>query len=171
MPEVHIVPDREKAARAGHADAAAGVHDQRRLRRRAQRPLHRQATSATTSACGCLEQQRESPDQLDDLYVKTRRRASWCRCATWPTRRSISTLPVINRYNHLRKVELTANMAPGVSQGEAIARCLEIAEEVREEMEPAAELPHRAAGQRPGDAARRSTACGARWRWASSSPT
>src|SRR5204862_5682380 len=50
------------------------------------------------------------------------------------TRKILSTLPIINRYNHLRKVELTANMAPGVSQGEAIARCREIAEGVRAEM-------------------------------------
>src|SRR5262249_37319868 len=46
----------------------------------------------------------------------------------------VSTLPIINRYNHLRKVEITANMAPGTSQGEAIARSQAIAEEVREEM-------------------------------------
>src|SRR5262249_24901525 len=49
-------------------------------------------------------------------------------------REVVSTLPIINRYNHLRKVELTANMATGVSQGEAIARCRELADEVREEM-------------------------------------
>ena len=36
------------------------------------------------------------------------------------------TLPVINRYNHQRKIEITANTAPGVSQGEAIRRCQEI---------------------------------------------
>ena len=47
-------------------------------------------------------------------------------------RKPTSTLPVINRYNHLRKVEITANMAPGVSQGEAIARCAAIAEGVRQ---------------------------------------
>ena len=35
--------------------------------------------------------------------------------------RHVSTLPVINRYNHQRKIEITANPAPGVSQGEAIA--------------------------------------------------
>ena len=40
----------------------------------------------------------------------------------------ISTLPVINRYNHQRKVEITASPAPGVSQGEAIERCRQVAE-------------------------------------------
>jgi len=39
----------------------------------------------------------------------------------------VSTLPVINRYNHQRKIEITANTAEGVSQGEAIARCKDIA--------------------------------------------
>jgi multidrug efflux pump subunit AcrB len=39
---------------------------------------------------------------------------------------TVSTLPVINRYNHQRKIEITASPAPGVSQGEAIARCQEI---------------------------------------------
>src|SRR5262249_2080111 len=60
------------------------------------------------------------------LYVATAKQAT--------PREIDSTLPIINRYNHLRKVELTANMAPGVSQGEAIVRSQEIAEQVREEM-------------------------------------
>jgi HAE1 family hydrophobic/amphiphilic exporter-1 len=32
----------------------------------------------------------------------------------------VGTLPVINRFNHQRKIEVTANPGPGVSQGEAI---------------------------------------------------
>jgi HAE1 family hydrophobic/amphiphilic exporter-1 len=46
----------------------------------------------------------------------------------------VSTLPTINRYNHLRKVEITANVAPGISQGEAITRAHEIAAGVRDDM-------------------------------------
>src|SRR5262249_40422328 len=42
----------------------------------------------------------------------------------------VPTLPVINRYNHQRKIEITANPAPGVSQGEAIAHCQRIIQEV-----------------------------------------
>jgi multidrug efflux pump subunit AcrB len=80
-----------------------------------------------------LEGQRMSPDQTDDLYVESDRGALVpLRDVT--TRKIVSTLPIINRYNHLRKVELTANMAPGVSQGEAIARSNAMAEEVREEI-------------------------------------
>jgi HAE1 family hydrophobic/amphiphilic exporter-1 len=47
----------------------------------------------------------------------------------------VSTLPVINRYSHKRKIEITATPAPGVSQGEAIARCQQIAERVLPEQE------------------------------------
>src|SRR5262249_38668977 len=42
-------------------------------------------------------------------------------------RQTVSTLPVINRYNHQRKIEITASPARGISQGEAIAVCQEIA--------------------------------------------
>jgi multidrug efflux pump subunit AcrB len=80
-----------------------------------------------------LENQRESPDQLDGLYVKNDQgRLIPIKDVT--TRKTLSTLPIINRYNHLRKVELTANIAPGVSQGEAVQRSREIAEGVRDEM-------------------------------------
>jgi multidrug efflux pump subunit AcrB len=78
--------------------------------------------------------QRDTPPKLDELYLKTDagRLVPLSDLASYET---VSTLPVINRYNHLRKVELTANMAPGVSQGEAIAKAHAIAEEVRDEME------------------------------------
>src|SRR5262249_24966257 len=80
-----------------------------------------------------LGQQRASPDHLSDLYVKTDS-GKLVPPRDVATSQIVSTLPVINRYNHLRKIELTANMANGVSQGEAIVRCRELAEEVREEM-------------------------------------
>jgi multidrug efflux pump subunit AcrB len=172
MPEVHLVPDRDKCAELGI-------------------PIQRLAFTLNVAFGGVrngrftdldkrydvrlrfLEQQRESPDQLDQLFVKTNSgqlvplsdvtrarlpivpealallavapNAGFPAGLPWgglgfagskPTsqREIESTLPIINRYNHLRKVELTANMAPGVSQGEAIARSQEIAEEVREEM-------------------------------------
>src|SRR5581483_717898 len=43
-------------------------------------------------------------------------------------------LPIITRYNHMRKVQLTANTGEGVPQAEAMAACLAIAEEARDEM-------------------------------------
>src|SRR5262249_38921871 len=127
MPEVQIVPDRNKAAELGI-------------------PVQRLAFTINV-AFGCvrsgrftvddkrydvrvryLETERSSPDQLADVYVKTDA-GKLIPLRDVVLHRTVSTLPVINRYNHLRKVELTANMAPGVSQGEAIARCREIAEE------------------------------------------
>jgi multidrug efflux pump subunit AcrB len=80
-----------------------------------------------------VEGQRALPDQIKGLFVKTEKGplvplSDLCEV------HEASTLPLINRYNHLRKVELTANMGPGISQGEAIARAHEITEQVREEM-------------------------------------
>src|SRR5262249_50031011 len=73
--------------------------------------------------------QRASPDQLAPLVVRSadNRLVPLIDLATWKT---VATLPVINRYNHQRKIEITASPAPGVSQGEAIERCQQIAEEI-----------------------------------------
>ncbi|MSR30781.1 MAG: efflux RND transporter permease subunit [Gemmataceae bacterium] len=87
-----------------------------------------------------LEDQRNTPGLLDRLQIRPEVPLS--KTSNGPTipvkdlssYQTVSTLPLINRYNHLRKVEITANMGPGVSQGTAIARCKEIAEEVRLEM-------------------------------------
>jgi HAE1 family hydrophobic/amphiphilic exporter-1 len=43
---------------------------------------------------------------------------------------TVSTLPVVNRYNHQRKIGITASPATGVSQGEAIEVCQQIAERI-----------------------------------------
>jgi multidrug efflux pump subunit AcrB len=132
MPEVRVLPDRVKAA-------ALGV------------PIQRLAFTINVAFGGVrngrftdldkrydvrlryLGHERASPNQLEDLYVKTTR-GKLVPLRDVTTAKVVSTLPVINRYNHLRKVELTANMAPGVTQGDAIARMQELAEEVREEM-------------------------------------
>jgi multidrug efflux pump len=133
MPEYHVMPDRDLAGEVGL-------------------PVQRLAFTLNVAFGGVrsgrftdldkrydvrlrlLEQQRQSPDQLADLYFKTDQ-SKLVPLSDVTTRQVVSTLPVINRYNHLRKVELTANMAPGVSQGEAIARCYELAHAVRDELE------------------------------------
>ncbi len=132
MPEIHVVPDRAKAAELGV-------------------PIQRLAFALNVAFGGIrsgrftefdrrydvrlryLQQQRSSPDDLSDLYVKTNS-GKLVPLRDVTTTQVISTLPVINRYNHMRKIELTANMAEGVSQGEAIARSRELTEAVREEM-------------------------------------
>jgi HAE1 family hydrophobic/amphiphilic exporter-1 len=132
MPEVHVVPDREKAAELGVPIqrlaftlnvAFGGVRNGR----------FTDADKRYDVRLRYLEQQRSSPDDLADLYVKTDT-GKLVPLRDVTTTKIVSTLPIINRYNHMRKVELTANMAPGVDQGEAIVRCREIAEQVREEM-------------------------------------
>lgn len=130
MPEVHVFPDRAKAAELGI-------------------PVQRLANTLNVAFGGVrngrfteqdkrydvrvrsLEQQRESPDLLANLYVKTDA-GKLVPMRDVADNKTVSTLPLINRYNHLRKVEITANMAPGFSQGEAIAQSFEIAEEVRD---------------------------------------
>jgi HAE1 family hydrophobic/amphiphilic exporter-1 len=78
-------------------------------------------------------QQRASPNQLEPLTLRAgdNRLVPLSDVATMET---VATLPVINRYDHQRKIEITASPAPGVSQGEAIAACQKITEEVRQEL-------------------------------------
>jgi HAE1 family hydrophobic/amphiphilic exporter-1 len=73
--------------------------------------------------------QRASPNDLDAFYLRTNS-GQLVPLGDVATRRIVATLPVINRYNHQRKIEITATPAAGVSQGEAIARCQQIAERV-----------------------------------------
>jgi HAE1 family hydrophobic/amphiphilic exporter-1 len=132
MPEVRVVPDRVKAAELGI-------------------PIQRLAFTLNVAVGGVRsgrfteldkrydvrirsrEQQRSTPDKLRDIYIKTEA-GKLVPLSDLAETKVVSTLPLINRYNHLRKVELTANMAPGVSQGEAIIQAHEIAHQVREEM-------------------------------------
>jgi HAE1 family hydrophobic/amphiphilic exporter-1 len=132
MPEVHVVPDRLKASELGipvqrlafTLNVAFGGVRNGRFTDQDKRYDVRVRTQ---------EQHRESPDQLQYLYVKTDNN-KLVPLSDLAESKMVSTLPMINRYNHLRKVELTANMAPGVSQGEAIVRSHEIAEEVRDQI-------------------------------------
>jgi len=133
MPEVHVFPDREKAAALGIDIqqlawtvnvAYGGVRNGR----------FTDGDRRYDVRLRFLEQQRQSPDQLPKLYVKARGE-KLVPLSDLTDLKVKSTLPQINRHNHLRKVELTANMAPGISQGEAFRRSLEIAEQEREAME------------------------------------
>jgi multidrug efflux pump subunit AcrB len=132
MQEVHIVPDRAKAAELGI-------------------PIERLGLAINVAIGGLrggrftdvdrrydvrlryLAPQRSVPDQLADTQVKTESgRLIPIREAA--TIRTQSTLPIINRHNHQRKIELTANPAPKVNQGEAVRACAQLAEAVREEL-------------------------------------
>lgn len=132
MPELHILPSREKAEQVGI-------------------PMQRLGFTINAAIGGLrvgrftdgehrydvrirfLETQRASPDQLNSVQVKTQD-GKLIPLGDIVTTQTVSTLPVINRYNRRRKIELSANMSPGVSQGEALTRCKALAEEVREEL-------------------------------------
>jgi HAE1 family hydrophobic/amphiphilic exporter-1 len=132
MPEVNVFPDRRKAAELGipvqrlafTLNIAFGGVRSGRFTDEDKRYDNRLRN---------IEQQRQSPDQLHDLYVKVPS-GKLVPLRDLAEVKMRSTLPQINRYNHLRKVEITANMAPGVAQGEAVVRSREIAEQVRDEM-------------------------------------
>lgn len=137
MQEVQIMPDREKAGARNVsmrrlafvlAVGTGGFRDGRFT------PL---ATGSTARRYDVRlryqEDQRSAPDAILDDFVKNED-GKLIPLRDVTTVKVISTLPTIHRYNHQRKVELTANMAPGISQGEAISRSLEIAEQVRDEM-------------------------------------
>ena len=70
-------------------------------------------------------QQRASPNQLDPLTVRSND-GRLLQLVDVVSQRTVATLPVINRYNHQRKIEITASPAARISQGEAITRCQEI---------------------------------------------
>jgi multidrug efflux pump subunit AcrB len=131
MPEIHIMPQRAKAEELGipmqrlgfTINAAIGGLRVGRFT---------DADHRYDVRMRFLETQRASPDQLDSVHVKTDT-GRLIPLHDVVTTKTVSTLPVINRYNRRRKIELSANMAPGVSQGEALAACRQIAEEVREE--------------------------------------
>src|SRR5262249_43180847 len=70
--------------------------------------------------------QRSTPDQLAPLQL----RAGPDRLvpvSDVTTQTTVATLPMIPRFNHQRKIEVTASPAPGVSQGQAILACQQIA--------------------------------------------
>jgi multidrug efflux pump subunit AcrB len=139
MQEVQIVPDREKAAARNVsmrrlafvlAVGTGGFRDGRFTP-----PVDGTNTARRYDVrLRYLEGQRSSPDDILDDFVKNDD-GKLIPIREVAKVNVISTLPTIHRYNHQRKVELTANMAPGVAQGEAIARSLAIAEETRAEME------------------------------------
>jgi HAE1 family hydrophobic/amphiphilic exporter-1 len=79
-------------------------------------------------------QERSSPDDLKLMTLRAGDKSLVNVEDVVESMEPKSTLPVINRYNHQRKVEITASPAGDVSQGEAIARCQQLNEKVRREV-------------------------------------
>jgi HAE1 family hydrophobic/amphiphilic exporter-1 len=133
MPEVQIYPDREKMADVGIpvgrlADSVQLYVGGPRVAKYTDRGRRYDVRIRLQL------QERASPDDLGPLTL----RAGDNRLVPLgdvASLRTVATLPVINRYKHQRKIEITANPAHGVSQGEAIARCQELAKTVLPENE------------------------------------
>lgn len=127
MPEVQVTPDREKLALLGM-------------------PVSRLAESISLLVGGervgrftdkgrrydvrvrFQEQERTSPENLLLMTLRAGDTKLVSVEDVVGELKTVSTLPVINRYNHQRKIEITANTAEGVSQGEAIAKTKELAQ-------------------------------------------
>jgi multidrug efflux pump subunit AcrB len=128
MMELHILPDREKCALVGVsvgtlADTVSALVGGLRVGKFTDRGKRYDVRVRL------LASQRSTPADLPPLMLRGSggRLVPLTDVAKFDV---IPTLPVINRYNHQRKIEITANTAAGVSQGEAIRRCQEIARNI-----------------------------------------
>src|SRR5262249_45982131 len=128
MPELQIFPDREKLALVGVP--VGRVADTMSLLVGGQR-VGKFTDSGRRYDIRVMLQlpQRSSPNDLDPLNVSTNS-GTLVPVMDVARTKTVATLPVINRYNHQRKIEITASPAAGISQGEAIAKCQQIAERV-----------------------------------------
>jgi hydrophobic/amphiphilic exporter-1 (mainly G- bacteria), HAE1 family len=145
MPEVQIRPDREKLAMVGVpvgrlADSMSLLVGGQRVGKYTDRGRRYDVRVRLQL------QKRSSPNDLESLSLRSgdNRLVPLNDVASMDT---VATLPVINRYDHQRKIEITATPAPGYSQGEAIAACQRMTEEVRRE----AQQEREKAGLPPGD--------------------
>jgi HAE1 family hydrophobic/amphiphilic exporter-1 len=128
MPEVRIIPNRDKLAMVNMT--MAHLANSLSLHVGGQRIAKYTEHGRRYDVRMRLQlQQRASPSQLEPLLLRSgdNRLVPLGDVATLET---VSTLPIINRYNHQRKIQITASPAPGISQGEAIEKCLRIADEL-----------------------------------------
>ncbi len=128
MSEVQIYPDREKMALLGIpvsrlADSLSLLVGGQRVAKFTDRGRRYDVRVRLQL------HQRGSPDQLDALTLRAGDQRL-VPLTDFVSRKTVATLPVIHRFNHERKIEITANPATGVSQGEAIAFCRQLVQGV-----------------------------------------
>ncbi len=145
MAEVQIVPDREKLALVAVpvervANTLSLLVGGQRVGKYTDRGRRYDVRARLRM------QQRASPNNLDPLTVRAGD-GRLVQLVDVVSRHTVATLPVINRYNHQRKIEITASPAAGVSQGEAIARC----EQIVADLQKLSAEERRAAGLPAGD--------------------
>lgn len=129
MPEVQIRPDREKLALINMP--VGRLADSMSLLVGGERVAKFTANNRRYDVRVRLrEQERATPDALKLMTLRGGDNRLVTVEDVVASIDTVATLPVINRYKHQRKIEITASPGPGVSQGEAIARCQQIAHEV-----------------------------------------
>jgi HAE1 family hydrophobic/amphiphilic exporter-1 len=124
MPELHVLPDREKCAMVGVpvgtlADTVNALIGGLRVGKFTDRGKRYDVRVRL------LADQRASPLNLPPLALRGAG-GKLVQIQDIAQFEIVPTLPILNRYNHQRKIEITANTVPGVSQGQAIRRCQEI---------------------------------------------
>jgi multidrug efflux pump subunit AcrB len=129
MPEVRIRPDREKLSlvnmSVNHlADSISLLVGGARVAKFTDRGRRYDVRVRMR------EQERATPDSLKLMTLRAGNNQLVNVGDVVESIDILPTLPVINRYNHQRKIEITANPAPGVSQGEAIETVEKIIKEV-----------------------------------------
>ncbi len=129
MPELQIVPDREKLAQLGMP--AERLANGMSLLVGGERVAKYTANNRRYDVrVRFQEQERATPEDLKMMTLRVGDNRLVTVDDVVESFKTVSTLPVINRYQYTRKIEITASPGPGVSQGEAIARCRQIAREV-----------------------------------------
>src|SRR5262245_3246290 len=124
MPEVRVYPDRDKLS--ARKVAMVSVANTLNLHIGGQRIAKYTDRDRRYDARVRLQlHQRSSPSQLLPLLIKSGD-GKLVPLGDLAAIQTVSTLPIVNRYNHQRKIQISASPAPGISQGEAIARCHDI---------------------------------------------
>jgi multidrug efflux pump len=77
------------------------------------------------------EQQRATPTDLTNIYVRSDRTGELIPLANLVTLEERAQAAELPRFNRLRSVSVSAGLAPGYSLGDAIKQIREIAEEIR----------------------------------------
>ncbi|PZO09420.1 MAG: multidrug transporter AcrB [Lysobacteraceae bacterium] len=98
------------------------------------------------------EQDRASPSDLNNLYVRSTTSGTLVPLASLVTLSELAEPGQYNRFNRLRAITLTAGLAPGYTLGEALEWVRQVADE---------ELPERAQIDYKGDSREYQTAGGA----------
>jgi len=128
MPEVQVVPDRNKAADLGASMAAIGETINAAIGGMRVGKFKDKGRRFDIRV-RLLAQQRERPEDIGRLYVRTAggalvRLQDLIRIEQQPT------LQTITRRDRERAITIFANVAPGASQDEAVERSLALAQEV-----------------------------------------